>query len=528
MSVFEELIDELKDEDLLEETIFSINQKSNGSAQQTPPIVGSLASHPVSEAAAEAVETLVSPEPENAIAFESKADDMFVEPSADDREIYRQRAMDEVSSLQMVEHVLSGIEREHMKMTPVTFNDLEVKKALHLYLQINAPINSDEHSEAEYQLYQETEKWFTSLAKRDNNISVANVRRFCENSRPVLSSQALMALARFYRNSPYSEAVRGKFDFVMTRLFSREIGDEKRKLLFGRFEMLGHLQTLYGNWASLSILNPEDENGPSVGTAVSGFEAFVRESESADAFDQLISSDFFNRVRLFKEQANELFLEPAVTSAAIECNVRIGNRFIDLIQKEREATSQASVEEKYGYSYDTIISNATSKTLLLLDLLRQSRPEVGDETTEAVSKPVRKVADFERAPVEEKSTNPLLKINKWVVIATIAALLVTGGLYLWSENAATTQSSIEVAPGVDLGGSDLSTHLREASTSSETLYGVTQPTWDALSEDEKQEFLSKAFQFAKSKGLKKVNFLNARGRTVAYASENRLEVFSLQ
>lgn len=523
MSVFEELIDELKDEDLLEETIFSMNQKSN---LVPPPPAPEIVRAEVSDAAVSGtqVDSAVEYTVEDDLA--SDAEDMFTEPPADEREVYRRRAMDEVSSLQMVEHVLSGIEREHMKMTPAMFDDLEVKKALHKYLQINAPVHSDEHSEAEYQLFQETEKWFSALSKRDGNISVANVRRFCENSRPVLSSQALMALARFYRNSPYSEAVRGKFDFVMTKLFSREIGEEKRKQLFGRFEMLGHVQTLYGTWASLSILNPDDENSPSVGSAVAGFEGFVKESESVDSFDQLIATDFFNRIRLFKEQANELFLEAAVTCAAIECNIRIGNRFVDLIRKEQEATSEASVEQKYGYSYDTIISTAASKTLLLLDLLRLSRPEAEAEEIEAP--PVRRVVEFERAPVEATAPSGMFAINKWVILATVLALILTGSIYLWSENAATTQSSVEVAPGVDIGGTDLKNHLREASTSSETLYGVTEPTWDALSDEEKKEFVSKAFQFAKSKGMKKVNFLNGRGRTVAYASENRVEIFGPQ
>lgn len=530
MSVFEELIDELKDEDLLEETIFSLNQKSS-SGSQSPAEVSTKPTDADPQSNSDPLvedpivdETRAEPE----IEVEADADDMFAEQPADEREIYRRRAMDEVSSLQMVEHVLSGIEREHMKMAPAIFDDFEVKKALHKYLQISSPVNSDEHSEAEYQLFQETEKWFSALAKRDGNISVANVRRFCENSRPVLSSQALMSLARFYRNSPYSEGVRGKFDFVMTRLFSREIGDEKRKLLFGRIEMLSHIKTLYGNWASLSIAFPDDGHGPTIGGAVAGFEGFVRESEAAVSFDNLIQSDFFNRIRLFKEQSNELFLEAAVSAAAIECNVRIGNRFIDLIQKEREATSEASIEERYGYNHDTIISNAASKTLLLLDLLRQSRPLVVDADEEVEVSNVSKPVVFDRAPVEVSTLSRQGAVNKWLVIATILALILSGGIYLWSETASTTESSIEVAPAVDLSGTELKAHLREASTSSETLYGVTQPTWDALSEDEKKEFLSKAFEFAKAKGMKKVNFLSNRGRTVAYASESRLEVFSPQ
>jgi hypothetical protein len=517
MSVFEELIDELKEENLLEETVFSANRTSSPAAQAKPEAKLDLGTS--------------EPDEDEFDLLDAESDEEFVTKPADEREAYRRKAMDEVSSLQMVEHVLSGIEREHMKMSPQAFDDLDVKKALHKYLQVNAPINSDEHSQAEYQLYQETEKWFSSLSKRDNNISVANVRRFCENSRPVLSSQALMALARFYRNSPYSEAVRGKFDFVMTKLFSREVGDDKRKLLFGRVEMLTHVRTLYSNWASLSIVPAEDQDGgPTVISAVAGFEGFVRESEAVESFDQLITSDFFNRIRLIKESTAELFYEPAVIAAAMECNVRIGNRFIDLIQKGRVETGEHSIEEKYGYTYDTIISGAASKTLLLLDLLREAR-EADEPIVETPKDKVRdlptKSFSFDRAPVEDSSRGGLA-VNKWLIAATLLVLALSAGVYFWSENAATAEDGVEVAPAVNIAGTDLTQHVREASTSSETLYGVMQPTWEALSEEEQKQFLTKAFDFAKARGMKKVNLLNSRGRTVGYASSDKLELFGAQ
>ncbi|MDI1241962.1 MAG: hypothetical protein PSX80_08600, partial [bacterium] len=286
MSLFEELIDELKQENLLEETVFSAGRSAAAAPVRTI--------EPSSD---------FDPALESADSGDSSEDDNFAQSPADEREAHRRRAMDEVTSLQMVEHVLSGIEREHMKMSPHTFDDLNVKKALHKYLQINAPISSDEHSAAELELYHEIEKWFSALARRDGNISVANVRRFCENSRPVLSSQALISLARFYRNSPYGEAVRGKFDFVMTKLFSREIGGEKRRLLFARLEMLSHIKALYSNWASLS-LGSEEANGSDF---VRGFERLLQECQSAESFDALISTEFFNRIRIYKESAAELF-----------------------------------------------------------------------------------------------------------------------------------------------------------------------------------------------------------------------------
>jgi hypothetical protein len=340
-----------------------------------------------------------------------------------------------------------------------------------------------------------------------------------------------MALARFYRNSPYSEAARGKFDFVMTRLFSREVGDEKRKLLFGRIEMLTHVRTLYSNWASLSVVADEEaDGGISVANAVAGFEGFVRESEAVETFDQLIESDFFNRIRLVKESTAELFYEPAVIAAAMECNVRIGNRFIDLIQKERGATGEGSIEEKYGYTYDTIISGAASKTLLLLDLLREARE--ADEPvlppSENVAEAASRTATFERAPISESRTGGLLSVNKWLLAATVLVLALSVAVYLWSENAASSEDGVEVAPAVNIAGTELTQHIREASTSSETLYGVMQPTWDALSEDEQKQFLTKAFDFAKARGMKKVNLLNSRGRTVGYAGDDRIEIFGPQ
>ncbi|HLA95374.1 MAG TPA: hypothetical protein VK612_06615, partial [Pyrinomonadaceae bacterium] len=214
MNVFADLIEELKEENLLEETVIDINNRLGKAQHDEAPKAAPLYATDDAVVQDFALEGEIAP---------AVPDEMIHETATpiDERDFYRKRAMEEVSSLQMVEHVLSGIEREHMKMAPETYDDLAVKKALHKFLQVTSDVSSDEHSESEYVLMQETENWYSALAKRDSNISVANIRRFCENSRPILSSQALMALARFYRNSPYSEPVRGKFDFVMTRLFSR-------------------------------------------------------------------------------------------------------------------------------------------------------------------------------------------------------------------------------------------------------------------------------------------------------------------
>jgi hypothetical protein len=115
-----------------------------------------------------------------------------------------------------------------------------------------------------------------------------------------------------------------------------------------------------------------------------------------------------------------------------------------------------------------------------------------------------------------------------LIAATLIVLALSVGVHFWSENTTTVNAGVELASSLDISGTDLKQHLLEASTSGETLYGVLQPTWEALAEDEQKQFLAKAFEFAKSKGMNKVNLLNARGRTVGYASAARLEVFGPQ
>ena len=514
MSIFDELVEELKEENLLEETVLDRRRAGaepysdlSATAQETS-IVGDAQASELFDAASTEVSHAASQVPDSS------------------QDSFRKQAMEEVSTLQMVEHVLSGIEREHMKLAPKAYDDLGVKKALHRFMQVGAVSDTAESSEAQSAFYSEARNWSTSLSDRDREISVANLRRYCENSRPVLSSQALIALARFFRNAPFSEAVRGKFDFVMTRLFSRDIGDEKRKLIFPESEILGHISTLYSNWSSLSV-GEVDEDRSKVSEMVQAFRGFITEAETSEKFDNLINSDFFNRIRLFKEQTNESFFLPEVVAAAIDCNVRIGNRFVELIKTEQSANTEGLLEERYGYAYDIIISNAAGKTLLLQDLLNDDEAPAAEIEPKAESpapvtpSPVK----FERTPADELSRWSLFAVNKWLVALTVLVIVASGGIFLWPETAANANSGIDISPAFEISDPDLKAHLREASTNNETLYAETATTWDALSEDEQKEFLSKTYAFAKGKGIRKVSFLNARGKTVAFASEARLDIY---
>jgi hypothetical protein len=516
MNVFEDLIEELKEENLLEETIINIGKPGAAQASGTP-----LPSAP-------AILKLETGHDRVAVLEPAPVDSTtgHLESGAGGEvEFNRKRAMEEVSGLQMVEHVLSSVEREHMKMTPASFDDLGVKKALHRFLQ-SSDIGSDEYNQAEMELMQETLAWFSALSQRDSNISVANIRRFCEDSRPVLSSQALMALARFYRNSPFSEPVRGKFDFVMTRLFSRETGEEQRKQLFGRAEMIGHIRTLYSNWESLDLFTGDDHE-ERIRAAVGQFDGFINEVERTANFDALIVSDFFNRVRAFKEEAGELFFSCDVTAAAIECNVKVGNRFIELLRAEGSVSDLDSIESRFGYTYDTVISSAASKTLHLLEILKEERVGRVEAPQEVLAQEqptaAVKTLDFERAPIEESKFS-FFSVNKWLALASVLVIALSIGVYLWSENAAASDGDVLEATTVEISDVELKKHVRLARASDEILYAVAQPTWVAQSEDEQKELLRRALAVAQKLNLKRVDILNEKGRSIGHASEEKIEL----
>lgn len=523
MNVFEDLIGELKDENLLEETVMDAQWAGDRSAS---------------------AENLSVEEPANAQLLETAAEgdtppdydlELINEPeenpnASNAQEFYRKRAVDEVSGLQMVDLVLSGVERELMKIVPKSFDDLSVKKSLHNFLQASADTESLDHAKSEFQLMQETENWCSALAHRDGDIAAADLRRFCENSRPALSSQALIALAKFYRNLPHSEAVRNKFDFVVTRLFSKEIADEKRYLVFGRDEMIAHFKTLYADWSSISLYSSSEDNSEILIAALR-FEDFMVEAENAERFDDLIRTEFFDRLRQYKESANEIFYAPTITAAAVECNVRIGNRVVDLLRIERETPSSEDLYEKYGMLHDQAVSDATSKTTQLIELLRERSEEIDAEAQEFEEE--RYEAVPQKAPVAikkkvvkgppNKFLANLLAVNKWLLAATIVVVVISGGVFIWSQRFAGEGTTAVTTAGVvnfDLENSTLKEHVKVGRVSNEVFYGITAPSFDILTKEKKEEFVQKVLAAGNGNGYNKVQLSDPQGKVVAVGSNH--------
>ena len=547
MNIFEDLIDELKKDNLLEETVIETSHTENEAEIIDEEIIeaqtflenyskeqNSIAEQlPLEQGKGFGLTDDFANSSSNFIYHNSPSPLVNAEksqPPVNEVELYRKRARDEVSGLQIVEHILSGVEREQMNIMSKPYDDLEVKKSLHSFLQISKDVHSPEHAQAEFQLMQETESWYSALSHRDKHISVAHLRRFCETTRPALSSPALIALARFYRNSPYSESARNKFDFVVTRLFSNDIGNEKRKISVPQTELIENLTQLYAEWESISVYSNEENDSKILITTLK-FEDFMAEAESAESFAELIRNDFFNRLRIFKESTIEQFFVPLVTATAIESNIRIGNRYIELLEIEIEKGEAENLENKYGFLHDQVISDATSKTLQLVELLKSkdekyNPPEKSkDVEKKNEAEPAEQASEVKNVEVLEKKQPPKwYSVNKWLLMVAILVAISSLALFLWSNNTSNPEKVSQDVKVVNLENSSLKEYIKEARISKESFYAIVLPDWDDLKKEKKEDILKKILAVGNEKGFKNVFLLNSQGVAVGSASGENVEI----
>ncbi len=555
MNIFEDLIDELKENNLLEETVIEAHSTekkpltSQANTEETD-VVYATEVEEVDVINIDGTDLMTDSDSAFDPNFESTSQENSTEVSTDkiefetnqvvsgDKtangvEFYRKRAIDEVSFLQMVEHVFAGIEREQMKIVPKPFDDLEVKKVLHTFLQVSKETNTSGQAQAEFQLLQETENWYSALTHRDKRISINHLRRYCETTRPPLSSPALISLARFYRNSPHSEPVRGKFDFVVTRLFSRDVENDRREMAFSREELVNHLKEFYAEWSSIPLYSSDADDSEILIIALK-FEDFITEAKVAGNFDELIKNDFFNRLRLFKKNTGENFFSPLVVAAAIESNIKIGNSYVELL--EREKSNKTNFEDKYGFLHDQTISDATGKTFQLVELLsrkaEKAKPvELPVETlkeTKSETKSVKeksKSESYSTSKINKRETKNLFSVNKWLLTATIFSIIASFGIYFWANSYDTEAKTANVV-AVNLDNSSLKENIQTARISNDIFFGIVLPSWDELAQTKKEEILKKIIAIGGEKNFKQVQLLNAKGKTVGFATNEKVEVLN--
>ena len=486
MNVFEELVDELKDGNLIDAS----SAAPRDSLKNAPGVPASFS--PITE-------------PVDAALL-----------------LKRQRAEDEVASMQFIEHVFDGIERETARPEAPRPDHLNAKKALTSIVQFNGPAG-DDLARTESVLAGELKAWRSDLKSRDARINATQLRLFCENSRPALSPKALIALGGLYRTAELSDGVRDKFDFVMTRLFSCETDEVRREARFGRGETIDQIQKLYKKWAAEIPEQPVSER-EYVRDAVTKFGSLIERIQAAPTFVELFRTDLPSIIREFKKSLGERMFEPEILASILECNIAIGNKFVEIAATEKKAYGSEAVRSKYGEGFDSVATESAVRTLRLVELLENHDLETAETGVKFEQLPV---TASKKAKVERRRSGfNFFGVNKWLLGATLATIILGVCMYLYGGVIDDATKGIQVAKDVDLSTSDVGSYFSKGRASESTLYVVATPEWESLSTEAQKATIQKALAQGRKKGMTSVQILNEKGQSIAYASGTRMDIGS--
>lgn len=305
--------------------------------------------------------------------MENQINDTIHQPAKEDSSPQTNRVFTDAYALQIAEQVLTNIERTQLKAPQKSY---EVKKISALLAEYKAGQNDDsgETLQTEFKVLQELHFWRSTLARRDEMVKAFHLRRFYDENAASVNAQTLAALGCFYRSLMPSYEVRSKYDFVVTQLFSAKLPDKPRYVRVSSEELIERLQRFNIVWTGIEIDWADEKTRRAREEAIAVFEALRAEIAEFTCLEDLLKSNFFNRVRRHKQYLGETFFAPEVTASSIQCNVAVGNKFSQLVAEENESFREA-LESEHG-GVDVLNLVLEENPAHSLDLLKQIKPEI--------------------------------------------------------------------------------------------------------------------------------------------------------
>lgn len=500
MNVFEDLVTELKEENLLEEIFFDL-PSANGNGQPYSAAFSSVAS-------------ANGPSLDNGSGTTSEA--------------LQARLSQQIAAMELVELVLSAVANANGQRT-LPYDVLSVKKSFHRYSRAVSDPETEDFFEAESDVLASIESWQHDLALRDEKIPTAAFRKYVESANPPLSPHALFALVRFYRSLPVSNITLGKFDFVVTRLFSKFVDGERRKMLCPQSEAVKYLTQRYSDWSVDNFRSiPADD--PEIAVPVSRFGVLAAEAESAGSFAELVKSNFFQRLSELKSATGATMFVPKVIAAAVEANLHIATRMIELLGKERDRHGEGLGSRLASVDF-SLISDAVARTFEVNNSNEINDPASADSGARAagdvekikVGDPSRPNRRRSRANAGGKSS-AIFGVNRWLLLATVLTVVVSLGVYVWADRFADEPAKPDTVRVIDLEKPELKRFVTATKLSGTMLYAVVTPAFEEMSVDVQRDYLKSLYQFGGQKGYARVTLMNSRGRNIGYADAERLEM----
>ena len=530
---FEDLLRDLKESDLLERTVVDSSAVDQLPLQDVPPESGYVVIDSLQDeldfigGGSEARElpaldlpcTPVQPESRPEVVSEDGAS-----PRHSDSGIYtaavrsrmKKRAVELVNALQTVDHVLSGVEREQKKTVSEPRDGLHIKQALHDLVQALESHDAGPIPAAESHFESEAEKWTAELVAKDSRILPAELRRYCETARPVLSGRALTELQLFYVASPFSNSTREKFEVVVTRLYSRDTGPDRRRMLFGR-DLIAQQIAVTHESRHLTRFG-ESANGTVEGL-VKNLDMLAKEAEFADSFADLVGDDFLKRFRVAKESIGNDAFAPAVAAALIDVNIFIGNRFSELLEQEKRKSVPADFTARFAFVCDENVSKLVGQTMTSEERLCR-----------AVSRtaPRQSSIDAERRRRSRagliKRLRTMFTISPWLFAVLLVVVLSAVAIYFGTKRMILETDDTSMVKKVNLEKSSFRQFMTGATITGDTFTATVTPEWAILDPAQKEDVIRKLLDTGMEKGFRYVRLTDFAGKTTAVGRPEGIEL----
>ncbi|NNE99876.1 MAG: hypothetical protein HKN25_12715, partial [Pyrinomonadaceae bacterium] len=269
---------------------------------------------------------------------------------------------------------------------------------------------------------------------------------------------------------------------------------------------------LYADWSSTPLYEEDEENSEIV-LAAFKFQDYISEAKKVKKFDELIKNGFFKRIKSFKKKQQENFFAPLLVAAAIESNVAIGNRYIELIAEERKDQDLTRLEDKYGEMHDQSISDATSKTLELAELLH-------DKKDTGVVEVLGSAGFLGKLFSNKKVLIPIIGLILLGFLSIVAWGIFSGG----DDAKSDTKTVDSVGEKFDLENSSFNHYLKSAYIREDTLFATAKPSWNELNYDEKESALRKMHLAGSDRGYSKVQLMNGENASIGFANNSGVNV----
>lgn len=304
--------------------------------------------------------------------MENQINEIIEQEAKDNSSLQTNRVFTDAYALQIAEQVLTNIERVHLKAPHKSYDVKKISAMLSEY-KAGQTEETGESLQLEFRVLQELHFWRLALARRDEAVKTFHLRRFYDENASSVTAQMLSALGCFYRSLMPSFEVRSKYDFVVTQLFSSKLTGEPRYLRVGGEELIERLQQYSVVWTGIEIDWADKKTRRMREEAIAVFDALRAEVNGYNRLEDLLKSNFFNRVRRHKQYLGETFFAPEVTAASIQCNVAVGNKFSQLVSEENDSF-RSSLESQHG-GIDVLNLVLEENPAHSVNLLKQINPD---------------------------------------------------------------------------------------------------------------------------------------------------------